>query len=78
MMTVLDNNLVNVLHTERRVEAAHERVSRQLVRAPRDCTPRVGATWVGAWNQRRMDLAVVTHLHRLVNAVKAKQLWGVG
>jgi hypothetical protein len=54
MMTILDNDLVNVLHAERRLEAAHERIRRKLVTVPRDRAPtfsasRVAASWLRAW-----------------------------
>jgi hypothetical protein len=61
MMTVLDNELVNVLQAERRLEAAQERVRRKAVTVPRDrasepAVLRVGATWLGAWMVRRLPV----------------------
>ncbi len=61
MMTILDNDLVNVLHAERRLEAAHERVRRTLVTTPRARQPafsasRVAATWLRAWMVRRLPV----------------------
>jgi hypothetical protein len=61
MMTILDNDLVSVLHEERRLEAAHERARRQLAPAPRDrgqtcCLPSVRPTWLRAWMVHRLSV----------------------
>ena len=58
-MTILDNDLVNVLHAERRLEAGDERTRRLLVTASRDRTPTEGASrvatmWLRAWMVRRL------------------------
>ena len=60
-MTILDNDLVNVLHAERRMEAAQEHVRRQVMTVPRDPAPesgasRVGVTWLRAWMVRHLPV----------------------
>jgi hypothetical protein len=61
MMSILDDDLVNVLHAERRLEAAHERVRRQLLTAPRGRAattraPSTGVTWLCAWMARCLSI----------------------
>jgi hypothetical protein len=56
-MTILDNDLVNVIHAERRHQAAHERSIQALVRTQRDSVPtfdapRVRVAWLRAWMAR--------------------------
>ncbi len=63
-MTILDNDLANVIQAERRVEAAHERLIRDLVSAPRNpsqsvSASRVGAAWLRAWMAGRLRVFTV-------------------
>jgi hypothetical protein len=61
MMTILDNDLANVIQAERQREAAHERSTRKLATVPHDRVPafsasRVAATWLRAWTARRLSV----------------------
>jgi hypothetical protein len=61
LIVILDNDLVNVLHAERRLEAAHERMRRRVVAAPHGRAPtfnasRAAATSFRAWMIRRVTV----------------------
>jgi len=61
MLMILDNDLVNVLHAERRLEAAHERTTRELItashgRAPMLSASRVTARWLTRWMLSRLPV----------------------
>jgi hypothetical protein len=55
MMVIQDNDLANVIHAERRRDAAHERLLHESVRTARDRAPRFNIYSLGvAWLRAQM------------------------